>query len=378
MGATGDIGKFVHAIRAHDLAAVRVMAAAEPALVRQTDPACFGATALIHAVQTDDRAMVDVLLELGADINQRSDWWAGSFGVLDSSGEDMSQHLLARGATLTPHAAARLGMVDRLRAMLEDDALIVRARGGDGQTPLHFAQTVEIAELLLSRGADIDALDIDHASTPAQWLGESRPDVARHLVSRGAAPDPFLAARIGDTALLAELVPAEPRGLDVRVTRERFVAAPPAAGHIYLYSIGEGCSLLHSAAAVNQCASIRWLAETGADVNARGGYDQATPLHVAAWGDKAEATEALLNAGADIDLISGAMHRNGPIGWAIVGGSVNTFRILLERGARLLEHHFSDARKGAEGAFREFNPRRPLSNWGQIADTLKALRGGAA
>src|SRR5262249_3225605 len=154
-------------------------------------PDCFGATPLIHAVGTDDRAMVDLLLELGADIDQRSDWWAGSFGVLDSAADEMSEHLLARGATLTAHAAARLGKIDRLRAILDEAPSLVRARGGDGQTPLHFARTVEIAELLLSRGADIDALDIDHASTAAQWLGELRPGVTLHLVSRGAAPDPF-------------------------------------------------------------------------------------------------------------------------------------------------------------------------------------------
>ena len=74
-----------------------------------------------------------------------------------------------------------------LRAMLAADPGLVHARGGDGQTPLHFARTVEIADLLLGCGAEIDALDIDHASTPSQWRGGERPDVAAHLVSRGAA-----------------------------------------------------------------------------------------------------------------------------------------------------------------------------------------------
>jgi len=39
---------------------------------------------------------------------------------------------------------------------------LVHARGGDGQTPLHFASTVEIAEFLLAHGAAIDARDVDH------------------------------------------------------------------------------------------------------------------------------------------------------------------------------------------------------------------------
>ena len=43
----------------------------------------FGATVITHPAKRGDLAMVDVLLRHGADINRRSDWWAGSFGVLD-------------------------------------------------------------------------------------------------------------------------------------------------------------------------------------------------------------------------------------------------------------------------------------------------------
>ena len=54
------------------------------------------------------------------------------------------------------------------------DPQLVHARGGDGQTPLHFASTVEIAEYLLDQGADIDARDVDHVSTPAQYMVKAR------------------------------------------------------------------------------------------------------------------------------------------------------------------------------------------------------------
>ncbi|CAG0998849.1 hypothetical protein PHYC_02739 [Phycisphaerales bacterium] len=362
-----DLSAFTNAIRSGDPSLVRQLAAANPTLLHSTDPNCFGTTPLIHAVGTDSRTMVDLLLDLGADINQRSDWRAGSFGVLDSASDDLAAHLLSRGATLTPHAAARLGMIEPLRAMLDGDPSLVHARGGDGQTPLHFARTPEIADLLLARSAHIDALDIDHASTPAQWRSESHPQVAAHLVSRGAATDPFLAVRIGDPALLQQLIAREKDGADVRVSRERFPAPPPAAGHIYLYTIGEGCTLAHAAASANQPASVRWLAANHADLNARGGYDNATPLHVAAWRDKPQAAEALIDSGADINAPSGPIHRNEPIGWAIVGGSVNTFRVLLAKGAAVRPHHLEDAGKGVLGAFREYNPSRPLTNWMQIA-----------
>lgn len=371
----GFIAKFMDAIRAGSMVEVEAMVWPDRRnawLLRATDPKSFGATGLLHAVNAENRPMVDLLLELGADIDQRSDWWAGSFGVLDGASDEMSAYLLGRGATLTAHAAARLGKIDELRAMLGRDASLVHARGGDGQTPLHFARTPEIADLLLAHGAAIDALDVDHASTPVHWLGESRQATAAHLVSRGAKPDPFLAARIGDVGLLERLVRDEPDGVNVRVSRARFPAPPPAAGHIYIYTIGEGCGLLHAAVGADRVEAIRWLAANGADVNVRGGYDDGTVLHGAAWNDKAASITALLDAGADIDPKSGAMHRNEPVGWAIVSGAVNAVRVLLERGAAVRADHVEDARKGMEGAFREFNPKRPIEAWREILTMLSA------
>ena len=59
----------------------------------------------------------------------------------------------------------------------------MHARGGDGQTPLHFASTVEVAEFLLENGAEIDARDVDHESTPAQYM--LRVEQKRHYPQTG-------------------------------------------------------------------------------------------------------------------------------------------------------------------------------------------------
>ncbi len=359
-------------MQAGDFATVHKLAGADPALVNATNQECFGATPLIHAVNADNRAMIDLLLELGADIDGRSDWWAGGFGVLDSATDETAAYLLGRGATLTPHAAARLGRLDELRVMLGAQPSLVNARGGDGQLPLHFARTTAIADLLLERGAIIDATDIDHASTAAEWLSDSRPEVAAHLVARGARADVFLAARIGDVALLDRLLKQEPGGVRARVSRERFPVPPPAAGHIYLYTIGEGATLLHAAAGTNQAGVIRALAGRGAEVNARGGYDDGTPLHTAAWRDGVDAAGALLDVGADPNLPSGPMHQNEPLGWAIVGGAKRAVRLLLERGVRPGPHHIEDARAGADGRFRCFNRDRPIEAWRSIARLIGA------
>jgi hypothetical protein len=111
-----------------------------------------------------------------------------------------------RNADQTVHEAAGAGLADKLAAMLALDASLIDAKGMDARTPLHCAGTVAVAALLLDHGARIDARDEDHDSTPAQWrIGES-PDVARFLLERGATPDIFLAAALGDLALAEKLV----------------------------------------------------------------------------------------------------------------------------------------------------------------------------
>src|ERR1700722_16327474 len=167
----------------------------------------FGAQALFAAVQRSDRATIDVLLQAGADIRKRTDWWAGGFGVLDDCDPSLVEFLVERGAVVDAHAAARLGLMPKLRELVAADLGAVHAKGGDGQTPLHFASTVEVAEFLLLNGADIDARDVDHESTPAQYMlrvdqkrhyPNDRQDVARYLVSRGCRTDILMAAALGD------------------------------------------------------------------------------------------------------------------------------------------------------------------------------------
>ena len=86
-------------------------------------------------------------------------------------------------------------MADRLREFLKSDPSLVNAKGGDGKRPLHYAASIAVAQLLLDHGADIDALDDDHSSTPAQYLVSDRPEVARFLLDARRAIRP--AAGVG-------------------------------------------------------------------------------------------------------------------------------------------------------------------------------------
>ena len=170
--------------------------------------------------------LLDLLLSYGADLNLKSTWWAGGFGLLETDiTPEEAAPLIARGAAVDVFAAAHLGMFDRLRELVDADPSLVHARGGDGKTPLHCARTVEIAQFLIDRGADIDARDVDHESTPAQYLARDAPEVARLLVSRGAWFDIFIAIGLRDTALVERCLKDDPQALDHRIGQGRYHVA---------------------------------------------------------------------------------------------------------------------------------------------------------
>src|SRR5678815_2603800 len=56
--------------------------------------------------------MLDVLLDAGADINAKSRWWAGGFGLLHSAEPALAAYAIQRGAIVDVHAAARLGLFE--------------------------------------------------------------------------------------------------------------------------------------------------------------------------------------------------------------------------------------------------------------------------
>lgn len=207
----------------------------------------FGATPLIAAVHLGNREMIDVLIAAGADINQRSHWWAGSFGVLGSD-PDLNEFLISRGAVVDAHDAAQAGMLDRLKQLIEADRQVVHARFGDGQTALHVASSVEIAELLIDNGADIDALDVDHESTPAQYLVRDHQDVVRLLVARGCRTDILMASAIGDVDRIRRILTDDPHSIWTTVSPKYFpMRNPQAGGSIYIWTLG-GAANAHSVA----------------------------------------------------------------------------------------------------------------------------------
>ena len=161
----------------------------------------FGKPAVVQAAGSGHREVIEILLEFRADIDRLSAWGPGGFGVLHATcfeHPELASWLLERGARVDCHAASGLGDLDRLRQLLEEEPEAIDQRGPDGQFPLHFAANIDVAELLLRQGAQLDARCLDHHSTAAQWALQRAPDVSRYLIEQGARCDIFLAVALGE------------------------------------------------------------------------------------------------------------------------------------------------------------------------------------
>lgn len=347
------------------------------------------------------RPMLDVLLDAGADINARSRWWAGGFGLLDTADPALAAYAIERGAIVDAHAAARLGLVARLRELTAQNPAVVHARGGDGQTPLHFAAAVEVATWLLDHGAQIDARDVDHESTPAQYMVSDRQDVARHLIAAGCHTDLLMVTALGDMERVRRHLDTDPTAIRMRVSNEHFpMANPRAGGSIYQWTLGFHLSahqvarkfghddvlalLLDRSPLDVRLIDACWMADAQrvhairqadptitADLAAA---DRSQVAH-AARNNQEEAVQLMLECGWPVDATG--QHGATPLHWAAFHGNVEMAKIILRRQPPLeaIDADFSGtplrwAVHGSEHGWHRLT--------GSYGDTVEALiRAGA-
>lgn len=359
------------AVRDGDAARLRELIEGSEALRARIDEPWFSFDSPAIVAAAGDRGVVDVLLDFGADINARSKWWAGGFGVLDGVDGDRADYLISRGAVVDANAAAHLGMLDRLEALAAARPEEVRRRGGDGQTPLHVAASPAIAAFLLDHGAEIEARDVDHGSTPAQYALVERPDVCRYLVGRGAEPDIFIACALGDVELAKRVLQAEPEALAARIGTGKFTSGESSGGHIYLYTLGYATRPLHLAAErgheelvrhllmsasprerlllacsrADEAAARKVLAEYPDLLDALRPEDRAL-ISDAAWENQIDAVRLMLDLGWDVD--ARGVHASTPLDRAATRGFHALVELLLARGASLdVKNEFGGTPLGA-------------------------------
>jgi ankyrin repeat protein len=373
---------FKAAVERGEAGGVRRLFAEHPELVDVVDAPwfAFDSPAIVHAAGMKHRALIDALLDVGADVDARSIWENGPYSALhrlvDGQTEEslaLAEHLLARGANLDLHAAAGLGRTKELAALLDREPGRVSEPGPDGATPLHLARNRETADLLLTRGAELDQRCVDHRSTPAQWALGDRPEVARFLVERGARTDLFMAAVFDDLDLARALLDRDPTAVSVRlgagkahehlgfgdkyywslsfadtpleVARRRgstsvcalLLERSPAAVQLVQASrrgdleaierlLDADGSLLQGLDDNSRCQvlcgeleAVRRLLDAGVDPNVQGEEHGATPLHWAAWENRRRHVDLLLERGADRTMRDRSFGGT-PQGWASHAG----------------------------------------------------------
>jgi ankyrin repeat protein len=158
----------------------------------------------------------------------------------------------------------------------------VNTRTEFGETPLHLAQSKEMAEFLLSKGADIHAKDNEFGMTP---LFNAPKEIFKLLISKGA---------------------------DVNVRSKK------------------GLTPLAWSAYGDDLDRIKLLISKGADVNAGDDYLK-TPLHIASNWNKVEIATLLVSKGANVN----ARDRSGwtPLHWVSFEGGPEVVQLLITKGA---------------------------------------------
>ena len=342
--------EYIEAVNKGDANRVKSLLADNEALLEFIDAPwfAFDAPAIVFAASVVNRSLVEVLLDAGADIDAKSSWWAGGTSALQHAtgsmlgyDRELAAYLIERGATIDAHAAAGLDMIETLETLIRENPDVVNAPGCDGMSPLHFAATPRIAELLLAHGADINLRDCDHYGTAAQWTMRRRPEVCRYLLKQGAEADVVLYCAMGDVERAKAEFEKDPELLSLRInvksakgyvipTSELPQIGEVPGGHVYAYQVGPTMPLLEIALQSKQPAIVNLLIDVGYEINLRDWYV------LVGQGPKRFDTLVKRFLAKGWDINARQKHRRGmwtPLHWVAQRGLTNGVACLLANGA---------------------------------------------
>lgn len=346
---------FITAVQDGDVDTVRHLLATDKTLAPQIDAPWFSfdAPAIVFAAASGNRELIKTLLDAGANIDVKSSWWAGGTSALHHAAgsmlnydEELAKYLIEQGVTLDAHAAAGLDMYEKLADLIREDPEVVNALATDGMSPLHFAATPRIAELLITQGANINLRDRDHYGTAAQWTMKKRPEVCRYLLERGAEADIVLYCVMGDVERARAEFQKNPELLQLRInvkSAKGYViptlespdpdtkqTGEVPGGHVYAYQVGPTMPLLEVALQSKQPAIVDLLIDAGYEINFRDWYV------LVGQGLKRFDTLVKKFLATGWDINERRKHRRGlwtPLHWVAQRGLTNGVACLLANGA---------------------------------------------
>ena len=263
------------------------------------------------------------------------------------------------------------GDVATLKSLLRENPELVRTRSTREHraTLLHYVaangvetdrqktpnNAVEVAEILLHGGAEVDALAEmygGHCTTMSMLVSSSHPAEAgvqvallETLLNFGASIEGLGSTRWRSplmTALAFGYRPAA-EALARRGARVDNLAAAAGLGRLtearQLLPIADGESrhrALALAAQHGHLDMVRLLLDAGEDpnrYNPDGNHSHSTPLHQAVLAGHASVVRLLVERGARLDN-KDTIHQGTPLGWAIYAGQSEIEKYLREQGAK--------------------------------------------
>ncbi len=317
-------------------------------------------TPLHHALCHGNVPVVQVLLEHGADPNARDSQgrtpiylatrYAGIINLLFPSyleprHTEAARLLLESGAEWDIFAASLLDRADVIEQLLEADPGLICTQDLNGNTPLHLAAwhgKKNAVELLLARGADIDAQN-ENGETPVAlaityWDEDNwQENVVDLLIKSGCKLDIFTAAALGKRGRAAELIEQDPtlanaRNHDGQTPLQ--LAAQNGHDETVNLLIEHGAELdIFTSIRLSRSEQVIHLLDADETlINVRD-EDGLTPLHLAAQHGHLKLARFLIDHGASVDArdLMGAT----PLHRAIYEGHTHVVRLLLDRGANV-------------------------------------------
>ena len=282
-----------------------------------------GMTALHHAAERGDAAMVEMLVYAGANL-----------GAMTRIGE------------YTPlHVASQSGNAAVVQALLNAGANASARTTTTGVTPLHLAAAAgnaDVVKMLLDRGADANARDAEWGQTPLMFAAAlNRADAIKMLLARGA--DPRITTKTIDivkqSALDRAATERQRKVLEAAVpsgqqpTASQVQAAMHAARELFASGKIPPPDTKEGAAANDRnapgAANNFDPEEINPPVATKGGLTAL--LHAARQG-YIESARALIDGGADINQV-GAGDATSPLLMAAINGQFDVAMFLIERKA---------------------------------------------
>ncbi len=348
------------------------------------------------AAMGGDRAAVKTLLQQGSDVNAaQGDGMTALHWAAMKNDAELAQMLVYAGANVK--ATTRLGgNTPLIIATRNGNAPVVavllkagadpKAATSTGTTPLMLASasgSVDAVKALLAAGAEVDAKESSMQQTALMFAAaNTRVDVMRALIAAGA--NVKAASKVVNVASLTS--PEEEFFAQQAAQQQQRPAGAPAAGAPAGAPPAAAAPAAGAAPAPAGGGGRRGPATGKAGVERNFRYNELvgsqggmTPLLFAARQGSMDAVNALLDAGADVNQVSGG-DKTSPLVLAIANGHFDIALHLLNKGAN--PNASSD--NGVTPLYAVLNvqwapkalypqPRSYLQQKATYIDTMKAL-----